>query len=73
MSNMKDVISIFAENKKIGVVIPDIPDYFKFISAFDVLSKENRELCNELWSKMFSDRVTNSVSFMLMVSDGVFC
>ena len=55
MSNMKDIISIFAENKKIGVVIPDIPDFYKFISAFDVLSKDNRELCNELWSKMFSE------------------
>lgn len=57
MSDIKSIAGVFAENDKIGVIIPDIPTLFKLNSGYDGIINENRVLCNSLWEKMFADKI----------------
>ncbi|OHD38160.1 MAG: hypothetical protein A2Y30_08715 [Spirochaetes bacterium GWE1_32_154] len=57
------ILKNFKTNKNIGIIIPDVPTYFKFISTYDVMNQTNKNICNELWNKMKTHSKMKSIDF----------
>ncbi|MEI6696154.1 MAG: rhamnan synthesis F family protein [Bacteroidota bacterium] len=55
---MSDIIQLFEDEKKLGIVIPDIPVFYKKIYGVDMWNK-TKILFNELWIRMNCNKKIN--------------
>lgn len=55
LKDMDQICSLFENNPSLGIIIPDIPYYFKFIMQ-DKFIDNNAKIMEELWHKMKFDK-----------------
>ncbi|HED6595418.1 TPA: hypothetical protein R5Z05_001687, partial [Campylobacter coli] len=58
LKNSEEVFRLFADNHRLGIVIPDIPFYFRFVNSENFIGNY-MNLMQNLWDKMECDKYVN--------------
>ncbi len=63
IGNYESIMSAFESDSSLGIVIPDVPYYFQFISRYHVFNKKNRKMCTNLWNRMSEKNEMKNINF----------